>query len=627
MKKAYIYIVILTAFGARLAYFLQYYNSPFYLVPMWDAAEYSEMAAALASGQPHIAWPFRPPLYPLILGAIYIIFGAGYFVPSLLQMAMGVAVCVIIQRIATRLFNATAGLVAGLTAALSGLMILFDFELLPTSIELFLLLLLIYELIKIPAGEGSAGRAGLWFALGTLARPVLLPMFPFIVWWLWFACRRPAADIHLPLAGGSKGGHYSILLCFSAWSILPLIISLIIHIAAGSGSVLVSAQGGVNFYIGNHRQSDGISATFPGLGAGWGWETVVNWTKTKTNTERNLKPSDVDNIYWKEGLSEIKADPGGWLKRTLRKSVLFWNVREISNNRDLYYHAERYPVYGWLMRVGFPLMLPLALAGAVLGWRRREVKLLALIFLMYYLTLIPFFVNARFRHPLMSIILILAAGAIVQIWAILKKQITVNKWQMGLAVFGFGLGILLPRLIDSRIDPKRWDYGLFTEGNAWEKLGNPGRAEEYYQKALTVNPRAPYVNFTLASLARSRGDLWGAADYLRRELDNLPTNGRAWNNLGAIWLDLGRDAEALDCFRQALAIRSDIPEAARNAAAILARRGLSAAWRGDFSQAERDLREAVALQPAEMTYWNYLDDVLKNKRQFKEVNGAGRMLF
>lgn len=577
--------VVAVALAVRLAYFAQYAGTPFYYVPMWDADEYHTIAVELSHGRLHPYLPYRPPFYPFLLGVVYIMFGVGPLAPSLVQIAGGALSCVLVQKIAGRLFGGPAGFGAGMAAALSGMMFYFDLELLPTSLEVLLLLLLLWELLQVVDNKGEGWRAGLWFALGALTRPVLLPLFPFLGWWLW---RRTGSTGVRPIAS------------FAVVALGPVVLSLLMHIGAGVGPVAVAAQGGINFYIGNKRGADGMTATFPGVGAGWGWETMRRTAEAEVG--RSLTAAEADDYYWKKGRAEIAADPLGWLMLTARKALLFWNHLEISNNRDLYYQGHRYPLFGALMGIGLLAALPPALAGV---WLRRPstgVQLLALAIVVYCAAVVPFFVNARFRHPLTPLFFILAAGGVVGLAQVVKqwkRTASAAKWGSGAAL---AVGLVLPWLTDADIDPRRWDYGLFTEGTAFERLGRLEEAENFYRRALEVNPRAPFVNFNLGELARRRGASADAADYYRRELDIQPTYGKAWNNLGLLLLAEGQSDRALDCFERAIRLRPDLTEARINAADLHWRRGMAALKSGDATLAEASLARAARLCPDDPRY-------------------------
>ncbi len=403
-----------------------------------------------------------------------------------------------------------------------------------------------------------------------------------VVWFLW---------IKMPLR------HLVRFLIFAA---LPLVLSLMLHVLTGSGTVLVSAQGGINYYIGNHHEADGATARFPGIGTGWGWEEMRRLAVSRVG--KPLLDSEVDRFYWQEGLKEIASYPGDWLRLMTRKAFLFWNRIEIPNNRDFYYHGRNFPLIGRLMMLGFPFLLPWALSGVVLNWRQSGVKLLTAFFLIYYITTVQFFITARFRHPLTPLLIIMAVGGVAGIVKMFRTAEKSGRMKWIMLTTALLVGLLLPRAVHYRIDPKDDSYGLFTEGRAWEKLGKTGKAEALYLKALEARPTAPFVNYGIAEIAHQQGNFPRAIDYTKRELEIQPNYAKAWNNLGVLWTELNHETEALASFEKAISIRSEMVEAARNIARIWSLRGLKASERNDWRIALGCFERALSFDPASILY-------------------------
>ncbi|NQU04565.1 MAG: tetratricopeptide repeat protein [Calditrichaeota bacterium] len=587
------WFVALLAIAVRVIYLIQYSDSPFFKVPLWDAEDYFDIAASFSQARIDPSLIFRPPLYPLLLGMLYLFFGVDQLLPRLFGIVIGAWSCVLVMRISGRLYGKYAGTAAGIIAALCGLMIYFDLEILPTTLFILCILAFLLEMMKLDSSEGSPYRAGLYFALAALTRPVILTFLPVALLWLYFREKNIRTALR-----------------FLGVSLLPLALMLLLHLAMGKGAVLISAQGGVNYYIGNHHQSDGMTAKFPGIGTGWGWLEMKRWAELKTGEE--LSDADVDRLYWKEGRQEIVSHPKAWLKLMLRKSLLFWNKVEISSNRDLYHHGRQFPLIGMLMFIGFANLLPLAFAGMLLGWKKNGVKLLLLFMSVFYLTIIQFFVNGRFRHPLTPLLIILAVGGVVGIVRLIKARTDVCpiRWvSLGIVVI---IGVALPRLTATGFDAASGAYGLFTEGKAYERLGDFDKAEQLYNESIEADSRAPHVNFYIAELARQRGDINRAVEYYRRELEIQPDHAKAWNNLGVSWSDLDEDANALFCFERALELRPQLSEAGNNICRIWGLRGIQFSEEGRWQDAYDCFRKALEYDHGELFFKTLSLDAVYN---------------
>ena len=78
--------VFAIALAIRAAYLFDIRDNPFYDTPVVDAEYYQQQAAAFARGPGLGRAPFQmPPLYPLLLGLVYKVFGVRTDVAHLLS--------------------------------------------------------------------------------------------------------------------------------------------------------------------------------------------------------------------------------------------------------------------------------------------------------------------------------------------------------------------------------------------------------------------------------------------------------------------------------------------------------------------------------------------------------------
>lgn len=542
--------VILAAI-VRIAYLAQLYDTPLFLVMRADAQEFHEIALSLARGQIHYAFPFRPPLYPLLLSIVYIALGVSRLVPLLLQVGGGLFAVSLVHRIAERLYGATAGFVAGLGAALCGMMIISDLEPMPTALEALLVLIAVWESIEFENRPRNPIAAGVAIGLAALTRPTMLLLYLPFGWWF-----------------GRGSGSRRQLPQFLMAAIVPLVLSLGFHLVTGTGAIPIAAQGGINFYIGNSPESDGSSPNFPGIGTGWNWDTVVRTAEVQSGEK--MSPSSADRYYWWKGVREITDDFPGATMRYCRKLLLFWNHSEIPNDRDIAYQAVRYPILKPFIWIGVPLLFPLGLVGFWAERRRREAQLLVGIILIYWVGVSLFFVNARFRHPLIPLLIIFAAGGVAEIARQVRERLPLKAWLSNGVLPALAIGVIIP--FSMRIESAdALYYGKFTEAIALEKLGRTEEASALYRDILQAKPRTPFVNSKLGRIAADRSDLAEAIRYYEVELCIQPRYGTAWKALGDLQQQVGDDEAALKCYDTALEFRPELADAA-TAAAIIRKR-------------------------------------------------------
>ncbi|MBX3415486.1 MAG: tetratricopeptide repeat protein [Pirellulales bacterium] len=138
-----------------------------------------------------------------------------------------------------------------------------------------------------------------------------------------------------------------------------------------------------------------------------------------------------------------------------------------------------------------------------------------------------------------------------------------------------------------------------------DDAGDHAAAEQIYREILAASPDQPEALFHLASLATEAKRHDEAIGHLRRLIETQGPRAPYYNNLGHVYEQAGDPHESILCFRQALTLEPDHPEAHNNLGVVflgLARaeeavrefEGALAA-RPDFEPARKNLERARAL--------------------------------
>ena len=379
-------------FLIRLIYLLQARTQdPLFYAPPMDALYHHQWAMAVASSIEFIRDAyFRAPLYPIILGLVYKIFGVNLVIARLVQAIIGSISCGLLYLLARRLFNESVARIAGFLLAIYPLAIYFDGELLIPNLLIFLLLAGFIFLIRSQQSDRQWYLPGLFFGLAAITRPNVLFFVLALSIWLIFKYKQ------------QRGQR---LIQFLAAVFIVIAPVTIRNYVVSKRLVLIAWQGGTNFYIGNNPNSDGITAIVPGTrGSWWG-----GYYDTKRLAEqavgRSLQGAEVDAYWMKQGLKFWQEKPFRALELLIRKCYLWLSGYEVSNNRSIYFFKQytflRPLIFktGWLM---FPygILLPLALVGFYLSRKRwRHLILIYLFMITYTISFVIFFVTARYRMP------------------------------------------------------------------------------------------------------------------------------------------------------------------------------------------------------------------------------------
>lgn len=357
--------------------------------PGSDMKTYYDWAMRIASGD----WLgdgvfYYNPLYPYLLGLLFTLFGTNLGIVAFVQILLGLISLLLIYFIGKEVFSETVGLLAALMGAFYSMFIIYEQVLLPDSLGVFLSLLTIYPLVRFHDNPKAsyAFIAGAFMGLSVLNRSIFLALVPFIGGWIL---------LNKGTQGGRKTWFLGVFLLAMGLIIAPVSIR---NFIVGRDLVLITSNGGVNFFIGNSQNSKG-----------WFHYPPPYQEINKRISSQNLKPSQVSRLWFHEALRSIGQDPMGHFRLLLRKLSLFWGRWEVPNNID-YLLVKRHSSIMRAPLLSFGLLAPLGLTGALLSINRRgKAFLLHLFVLVYSLLVVAFFVVGRFRLPVVPFLLVFGA--------------------------------------------------------------------------------------------------------------------------------------------------------------------------------------------------------------------------
>ncbi|MBN2541585.1 tetratricopeptide repeat protein [bacterium] len=557
-QHTWLVICLLIGIAFRVVHLILFKNSPFFRTPIVDELYHHLWAQMIANGQMITkAVFFRAPLYPYFLGLIYAIFGENPFIPRIVQHIFGVLSIFLTWKIALEIFNnKKIAFTAGLLFAIYPITILFESRLLLDSLPVFLNLLFILLLIL-----GVKRDKFIFFilsgaALGfsAITRPNVLITIPFICLWAYFALNSS------PFSRIKK-------LAVFLWGIGLIVLPItIFNFWAENDFVLVSSQGGINFYIGNNERADGTSAIVPEFGHRWEYKECKYLAEQETGNE--LKPSQVSKFFFRKGISFLKSKPSEALSLYLRKIYFLFNHYEIGNNGNLYFIKSYSPILN--IPIGFWLICPLGLLGMILSIRRKHSLLLTIFFTLYSISVLLFFVIARLRLPLVPILVIFSSFSIFEIYAFISQK----RW--GKLVLSSTILAVLFVLINlnflniSTSDPA---YSHFQLGNVSLRQGYYERAMDEYSEALKLYPGIPDAHLNMGSILFEQKKYESAIKEFNSEIEVNPTNAEAYANLGVIYRILSDTIHALEFGEKAIEARPSFVEGYLNYALTLSRIG------------------------------------------------------
>lgn len=632
-------IILLAGAALRASYLREIVDTPEFTSPLADPAFHDYWARSILSGDwnppsgeenPRIAEvPYqRPPGYPYFLALAYALTGKSYLGARIVQMAVGLGTALLAFFLGRALFSRAVGLLLAAFCATYWAFIYFEGELhAPVLISAFnLAVLLALTLWAKRPNVRRAAVAGILLGIGALIQSTTLLFAPVGAAWMAIAGRKLGARAKRDA------------LVFLAATVVAIAPATIRNWVVAKDLVLISSNGAINFFIGNNEEADGVSVRIPDLQemawmSGWSWFSYDRIVAGMSLREgRPLKYSEASRIFTKRALEFIRKNPAKFAALCAKRAVLFWGPTEVANNRAIQVDKDRSPTLRRLP--GFPYALSLSLAGALaLIWGRRRVPkesrnpatdaalvAVGLFILTFFLSFVPFLAAARFRVPIIPVVLIFAAYGIT----CLIDAVRVRNWKPAAIAIAAWAGIFvacrhsfyasgpdeawwhtdraaalvqegkLEEAVSELEEALRANPGyvdaLVNMGGTMAELGRYDEAIARYQDVLKHRPERADIRLRLGSLLIQTGKSGEAVKELEEVAKANPTSAVAQFELGRALIEEKRVEEGIAALQRSLQIDPKQPAAYVNI-------GISLAAKGDHQKAIEAYKSALGAGP------------------------------
>ncbi len=372
-----------------------------------------------------------PPLYSYALAVVYGLFGRGYWQVGLFHTLLDLASVALLYGIARRLFHGERGLWIGLLGgaftACYPYLVFQNLTLIDTGFWMLLLHGFVYCVIRLRDGAGRrvwgwALLAGLALGVGTLTRPVTLPLALLVgLWFLFRLPLWPSAARLLPVALISMG-------LVGVWIARNWIVL--------GAFIPMTTTSGANFWQGNSEW------TIPVFQAGYD----VQWTAPE-GIDPTLDARAADAQRFARAFDYLRANSQDIPRLLWTKFIVHWNPQitplrnplpnerwRLEDGQLVVFQAEE-SITGvtsanvsyntsLLDTVGRPLhllyfggLLLLAILSLPLAaplW--REVSLLWFVQLSMTIMYVAFHPSTRYRSPSDPLLFLMSAAALVGLW-------------------------------------------------------------------------------------------------------------------------------------------------------------------------------------------------------------------
>lgn len=548
--------VLALSLVVRAMLLFQLADSPTFEAPEGgDSRFFDSVARGAETGRAY----FHSPLYQWWLTAFYTLFGRELALLRAAQLALGVASAGLVHQLTYRLFRReNAACLAGCLFAVSGWASFYSGHLLVDALTPLLTLtttLAGLAAVNRPSLRRSA-LAGALLAVFALARPTALVLVPLLLFGLRRSPRQAAAA--------------------TVALLLTLAPATAINLQRETDPVLLTANGGLNFYIGTLDEGRGSYALPSELWfrPGDPSDDFSGRIAAERAAGRQLSSAEVSSWWLRRGWARVVEAPTDYARLALNKLALLVHHREPSQLYSYEGYAAVCPILSWLAPAA--VVVALGLPGLFRALRsrasRRSVRGAACAALALGLVLLPFFVVGRFRLPLLTLLCPFAGFTLAQLLTVRVAE----RWRHALAVLVSLAVTAIPAT------------------------------------SLATSVTAQYLHFARAE--KQRGNTPAARRWYLAALAHQPCSEAAASE--SLALQRRQDpAAALETAKAHL-------ERCGKAPRVLTELGLCELRAGDASGAEVTLREALELAPASLQAWRGLALSLERQQRTEEAHRA-----
>lgn len=615
--------VFIGAMLLRLFVLSQFTATPYSGLQMGDMKFYHDWAVRILHGQLTDGHAFYGlPGYAYLLAGFYRVLGtdfpANWMIVAVFQSVCEAFIAILIFKFARLLCNAESGMgdslhapgsrsatVAAVLASLAYVLFVpaqtFSIILMPTAWLVCAYWWCVWQGVRLPDSQALWRWLGLGLLVGVVAMMIATILFAIPMLLMAIALRverggplkvrvpRALLAAALLLAGVGMGTS-------PAW---------IHNYFVARDPVLLSAHGGLNFWMGNNPVANGYPKIPSGLRPGQEGLLKDSILRAEEAAGHPLKRTEVSRFWSVQASAWISENRGAWFRLLGTKIRNFWNGFQYDDISVITLFEERGVT---LPGPRFGFVAALGLAGMLLGvWRNVPARWVAAAVVLHMCALLSVFITERYRLAAAPGLIILGAYVLWRLHAALRER----RWPVAAGVAGLIAVAALLTSAPTR-DPALWSLDPYNLGVkelevAEGLLARKGPADEiaaahataarelasaerHLQRAFSLMPGNPGILFALGNLALDRNQTQQAQAWYERTLALDAGYAGALKNLGYLFLTAGDFTTAAPYLERAA--RAEPENASTYYLLAKAKIGL-----GDPASARAVLKEALRLKP------------------------------
>jgi 4-amino-4-deoxy-L-arabinose transferase-like glycosyltransferase len=396
-----------------------------------DGAYYRHFAGRVGGGD---FWLLRPdsffgqPAAPFFISPLYIYalalflkIGGSLAGARAIQLVLGTAGVWLLALTARRWFDRRAMWITGAIAAGCGLFTFYESLIMQAALDPFLTALDLYALTQALQG----GRRRDWIAAGAaiglhaLNRPNLLIVVGGLTLmtalWKVRSLKFEVRSVGAP----------ALFLVSAAVVVMPATVR---NYRTAGELIAISSHGGLNFYIGNGPEADGTFVRAMGIEPSIHGQWLEAPKVASAAVGRTLGPVETSAFFRDRAMAWIRDHPWEEARLLVRKTWLAVSGAFLTLNHSYPFFAHDTSSGLGFLAAGPALIVPLGVLGLVFARPRREGFLIWASFVpLAVLSVILFFVAARYRLPYQAALTVAAGGGASWLFDRIRAQRVANS--------------------------------------------------------------------------------------------------------------------------------------------------------------------------------------------------------
>jgi hypothetical protein len=266
--------------------------------------------------------------------------------------------------------------------------------------------------------------------------------------------------------------------------------------------------------------------------------------KAEKATGRAMTQEEVSRYYFRETLNYIRSHPVRWL-RLLGKKLMLYFGPGFNDLPAAFFYIQSCTVLKILF-LPFAVIAPLGLCGfGILVRRRRYRGVFSIFFICGLVSVLLFFVNARYRLPTVPVFIILAALFFDWAWGEIKRK------QPGPLVLLLTLTAVFILFVSTRPGEQMSESAVYgTLGFYHLNRNEDAKAASAFAKSYRSDPDNTVAAINFANLLTRQGQYQEAADIFARVYAQAPRYPLLAIEYGMVLVHLDRRDEAKKLFLQ-----------------------------------------------------------------------------